>query len=153
MLRGEPLHLAICILSHLTPHPDIMWNSQNWIPEEVRKEANPHLVWDPKEIWTLLSCTAWEAWQRGDSGEDLYMLFMEDPEIQTKMESIAVAAMNAGDEVVAFSALYLTIYWARDRGAEKYQQMIEKCPEFRTLPLAAEMEQSLQEDGYVILFE
>jgi len=153
MLEGPPLQLAITILSHLTPHPDIMWNSHNWIPDEVQKKAIPHLAWDINEIWTLLAGTTWEDWQRGSVGEDLYMLFMQDPGIKDKMESVALAAMGAGHEEVAFAALYLRVYWAARNGAEVYHQMVVKCPEFRALPLAGEVEQTLQEFGYVTLFE
>jgi hypothetical protein len=152
-LAGEPLRLAIRVLSHLTPHPDILWHSRNWIPTDVKKDAKPHLVWETQEIYTFLSCVDLEAWHRGGLGEDLYVLFMEDPEIREKMESLAIAAMNKGDEDIAFAALHLTIYWARERGAEKYRHMLARCPDFQTLPLAEELERTLRESGSVILFE
>jgi len=152
ILTGKPLLLAISILSHVTPHPDIMWNKHNWIPKEVTKDVRPHLVWDTQEIWNFLSCVTWNDWQRGNRGEDLYMLLMEDPQIKMKMESVAVAAINVGDEEVAFSALYLTVYWAGNNGVEKYQQMLSKSKDFRKLPLTGELEQILRDCGYISLF-
>jgi len=153
VLVGEPLRVSISILSHLTAHPDILWSSRNWVPDDVQKEGIPHLVWDVQEIRTFLSYITWEDWQRGDVGEDLYMLFMQDPQIKTKMEAVALEAMNAGDEDIAFAALYLTIYWAGENGIDKYERMLARCPAFETLPLAAELEQALRECGHVILFE
>jgi hypothetical protein len=81
------------------------------------------------------------------------MLFMEDPQIKTKMETVAVEAMDAGDEEIAFAALYLIVYWARENGVGAYERMLAKRPAFQTLPLAAELDQVLQEQGFVILFE
>ena len=122
-LVDEPLRLAIRILSHLTPHGDILWHKDNWIPAEVTRDARPHLVWDTQEIYMFLSYVDVDAWQRGGLGEDLYMLFMEDPLIKDKMESVALTAINSGDEEIAFTALYLTVYWAGEGGAEKYHYM------------------------------
>ena len=152
-LADEPLRLAIRVLSHLTPHGDIMWHEGNWIPAEVKKDARPHLVWDTQEIYMFLSYAVYiNDWQRGCLGEDLYMLFMEDPRIKEKMESVALTAMNRCDEEIAFTALYLTVYWAGEGGAEKYHQMLAQHPGFQTLPLAGELEQMLREVGYVGLF-
>jgi len=152
-LVDEPLRLAIRVLSHLTPHGDILWHKGNWIPAEVTESARPHLVWDTQEIYKFLSYAVdTEEWQRGCLGEDLYMLFIEDPRIKEKMESVALTAMNRRDEEIAWTALYLTLYWAGNSGAEKYHDMLTQHPGFQTLPLAGELEQALQEYGYVTLF-
>lgn len=152
-LMDEPLRLAIRVLTHLTPHGDILWHKGNWIPAEVKKDAHPHLVWDTQEIYMFLSNVGMDTWHRGGLGEDLYMLFLEDPRIKEKMESVALTAMNRCDEEIAFTALYLTVYWAGEGGAEKYRHMLIQHPGFQRLPLAGELERTLRETGYVILFE
>jgi hypothetical protein len=152
-LVDKPLCLAIRVLSHLTPHGDILWHKGNWVPAEVTKEVRPHFIWDTQEIYKFLSYVDMAEWQRGGSGEDLYVLFIEDPDIKEKMESVALTAMNRVDEEIAWIALYLTVYWAGTSGAEKYHRMLSEHPGFQTLPLAGELEQMLRESGYVILFE
>ena len=81
------------------------------------------------------------------------MLFRQDPQIEVKMETVAVEAMSDGDEEVAFTALYLTVYWAGNKGSEKYLQMLSKSQGFQKLPLARELEQILHDCGYITLFE
>src|SRR5206468_474860 len=117
------------------------------------KEVVPHLWWSGDEIRRLLSEVDWEEWQRGDAGQDLYMLLMEDPQIKEKMERVALEAIQDRDDDIAWAAMYLTIYWAREQGAAKYEQFLRAAPAFRSLPLAGELELCLREQGYVILFE
>jgi hypothetical protein len=153
MLTDKALYLAIEILAHLTPHPDILWNETNWIPDDVKKSVRSHLVWEEQEIWRMLSFVTWEHWERGDYGESLYMLLLEDSEIKNKVENVAFAAIDAGDEEVAFIAFYLTIYWAGSNGSKKYQEMVLARQEFGGFYLLNEIEQTLQDFGQVWLFE
>jgi hypothetical protein len=152
MLNGEALRVAIGILAHTTPHPDILWSKSNWVPEEIGPIIAPYLRWRPEEVWRLLSEIAWEEWQRGDTGPDLYMLLTQDPDIRKKVEWVAVEAMREGDEAAAWAALYLAVYWAGDKGAEKYRELLEIEPELRGLDLIGDLEYSLGECGCVSLF-
>lgn len=144
---------AIRILSHTTPHPDIFWNSNNWIPEKVTEKVRSHLNWEIQEICYLLSAVTWENWQRGDYGEDLYMILREDSEIHQKMEEVAIFAIDHYIDDVAFTALYLSIYWAGEHGFEKYQKMLSLRSDFQRLSLVNDLYQILSEFGYIILFE
>jgi hypothetical protein len=48
LLRGlgkEGRRVAIHVLSHATPHPDIYWHEGNWIPETVKAALRPHFRW------------------------------------------------------------------------------------------------------------
>ncbi len=153
-LRGDNLLLAITILSHVTPHPDIFWHSNNWIREGVRQIVRPHLQWTEDEIIRLLNDIPWEHWQRGCEGQSLYMLLKEDPEIERKMERVALRAMDAGEEDAAMCALYLVIYWAGERGANKLAEMVRHTARFTSLNLYNEVVVCLHDSGgYVSLFE
>lgn len=152
-LTGESLRIALGILAHVTPHPDIFWHESNWVPETVCQVVSPHFRWGRDEVRRLLSEVGWEEWQRGDAGQDLYMLLRQDPAIEVTVERVAVEAMREGDEGAAWAALYLAVYWASDRGRERYDQLVRQEPEFRDLPLAGELEVALREQGYVVLFE
>lgn len=149
----DDLNLAIMILTHLTPHPDIMWSKSNWIPKEVCDAVCSHFRWSSDEIVRLLNTVGWESWQRGGMGEHLYMILREDPEIEEKMISAAVTAVDAGYEVAAFAAFYLSIYWAGKKSLEMYNRLISLRPEFELLPLVSEIVSELTTHGYVILFE
>ena len=153
MLGDEPLRVALTILSHATPHPDILWRPSNWVPKEICSAIRPHSRWSLEEIKRLLTEIDWEEWQRGDVGQCLYMLFREDPDIEAKMGPVAVAAIREGNEEAAWVALYLSVYWAAKRGARKYEELIAEAPALRNLPLAVEVEYALGEFGYVTLFE
>lgn len=153
-LRDDSLLLAITVLSHVTPHPDIFWHANNWIPEEARQRIRPHLQWTEDEILRLLDDVPWERWQRGSQGQDLYMLLKEDRDIECKMERVAVRALHAGTMDAAFAALYLVIYWAGAAGAEKLAQMVQRDHRFKMLSLHNELVSCLHDSGgYVCLFE
>jgi hypothetical protein len=152
MLGGEALRYAVGILAHLTPHPDIRWTKSNWVPEELGKVVAPHLRWRPEEIRQLLSEIGWDEWERGNSGQDLYLILRQDPEVGEKVEQVAVEAMREGDETAAWAALYLAVYWAGEQGPEKYEQLLRIEPELRTLDLIGDLEYALGECGYVTLF-
>jgi hypothetical protein len=103
-LHRRSTRLAIRILAHLTPHPDILWGPDNWIGAEIKKTLQPLLVWADFEVFQLLDCVDDEEWDRGDLGEDVYMLFHEDPDIKPKIERVALREMRNGNERVAYSA-------------------------------------------------
>lgn len=153
MFRGTAMHHAIHILSHITPHPDIMWHKGNWISEEICKEVSAHFRWTVEEILMLMSAVRWEEWQRGCFGESLYMLLHEDPGIKPKMEEAAVLALDTCEEDVAFGALYLSVYWARNTGWDKYCEMVNRDSRFSELMLASELRMCFQASPCVVLFE
>jgi hypothetical protein len=153
MLKGEPLRMALTILAHATPHPDIFWRKSNWVPEEIRTVVCTHFQWTPDEIKRLLSDVGWEEWQRGDVGQSLYMLLREDSDIECKIDQVALTAIREGNECAAWTALYLAVYWAGEHGVGKYKQLIDVAPEFRAIELAGEIEYALSEVGWVSLFE
>jgi hypothetical protein len=153
MFRGTAMHHVIHILSHITPHPDIMWHKGNWISSEICREVSQHFRWTIDEVLLLFSAVPWEEWQRGGIGESLYMLFHEDPDIKPKMEQAAYIALDSCNEEVAFGALYLTLYWARDKGWEKYCEMLNRDSRFGELILASELMACFESAPFLTLFE
>lgn len=143
---------AIRILSHVTPHPDIFWGPENWIPTDVKEKVLSHFKWDIQEIINLLSAITWEDWDRGNYGEDLYLILYADPGIRFKMKQVAIESLDQGNEDAAFAALYLYIYWSGQNGMRQFKEIIAECPGLIGLPLSGEIEQQLQEFGYIALF-
>lgn len=152
LLTGDSLNTAIRILSHLTPHPDIFWHSENWISQDIKQQVQPHLQWTIEEITWLLSEFTWDHWNRGDYGEDLYMLFIQDSSIRAKMQRVALEALETNLDQVALSAMILTIFWAGENGSAKYNEMVESNLRFRQLDLVSQLESTLNEFGYIVIF-
>lgn len=152
MLSGEPLKCAIVILSHATPHPDIVWRASNWIPSSVSHDIRAHFRWTVDEVVRALAAVEWEEWQRGDVGQCLYMLLCEDPDIEAKIEDVITVSLANGDEHVAWTAVYLSVYWAGENARAKYKEITSAMPMIRGLPLAAELEDILGENTWVSLF-
>lgn len=152
LLTRRSFRLAIRILAHLTPHPDIFWGPNNWIGTDVKNAVKPVLVWEDSEVVRLLECVEEDEWDRGNLGEDVYMLLYEDPRIKEKIELIACDAASADNQRVAFAAFNLAIYWAGDNALEKYLALTEGCPALRSLPLDKEREQTLREFGHISIF-
>lgn len=156
LLSDGPLKAAIYALSHVTPHPDILWSKSNWVPEDICTKVRRHLRWSRDEIIRFFGEVSWGEWQRGDVGEDLYMLLDCDPKVHVTMQQVlfdALRALNPPNQDVAFTALYLTLYWAQENGMNVYDRIVADLPEVRELPLASELEVTLEEQGCVILFE
>ena len=153
MLRDGQLRLAIRILAHTTPHPDILWHKGNWIPESVCDAVIAHFRWSESEIEWLLSSIPQQELQRGCPGQDLYSLLCKDPGIEKKMGEVANRALLVGNEDVAYYAMYLTIYWAREEGLAKYQELLAVNPGFRRLDCSEDVESVLKRNGRVTLFE
>lgn len=78
-LKPAAVRIAIFLLSHATPHPDIFWTKKNWIPEEIKKQVRPTFRWAPEEIAYMISVLDVEEWGRGTLGQSLDMLLYEDP--------------------------------------------------------------------------
>lgn len=81
------------------------------------------------------------------------MLLHEDPAIRGKIEQVASAALHNGDEETAIGALYLAIYWAGERGREKFLELVSREPGFQSLSLSGELRRILAEFRFVTLFE
>lgn len=151
-LAPQPRRLAIHVLSHVTPHPDIFWHAGNWITEDVKKVVRQHLRWSPDEIRSLLGVVTSEEFERGGLGESLYMLFYEDPNIVKTMRVAAIDALAAKEDDVALAALYLFLYWEGEQAPDVLGKFLNEFPEAKKLPLVPELQMTLREHGFISMF-
>lgn len=49
-LGDQAQRAEINVLSHATPHPDILWNERNWLSNDVKSVLCPHFRWTPDEV-------------------------------------------------------------------------------------------------------
>lgn len=152
-LKYKPYRLALAILSHLTPHTDILWHGGNWIPSEVREEARSCFVWSIEEIARMLMLVPLEEWERGGLGQCVYFLFLEDEEIEFKLRQAAKLLINMGQADAAFEATYLVIALAGEDGANVLERLIQETPVLGDHPLMAELARNLKAVGFLTLFD
>jgi len=153
LFSEEPFEVAVSVLAHVTSHPDIFWHSGNWIPESVCQKVVEHFRWEVAEIERMMVEIPWERWHRGGAGQDVYSILCVDPNIEEKMEAVTKSALANGEEEVAFSAIYLRVYWAGRQGRNVLSRLLAETPDLQHLSLMNELVQILQEYNYVILFE
>ena len=153
MLTGDSLRMALDLLVRVIEHGDMFLNPETRVPFEVTKDVRKHMQWSMSELRHFLTVVEWSEWQRGDTGQSLYVLMAQDPDIVEKIERLAVDAIRDGDEDVAWPCFYLSIYWAGDDGAAKYKELASIAPELEGLELSGEVRIILSECDCVSLFE
>src|SRR5690606_34598015 len=143
---------AIHALSHATPHPDIVWYKDNWIPPSVKKALGPHFRWTTDEVASILEAAPLAEFHRGQLGESAYMLLHEDPGVRETVEAAAVAALRQSRYELAETALYLMLYWLGGNAPDALHKFLREYPEAANLPLMPEIRATLGEHGYLTLF-
>lgn len=152
-LRGLPRLHAIHVLSHVTPHPDIFWTKENWVPEESCRRVREYLRWSPTEILELMEAVDCEGWHRGGIGQSLFMLLVEDPGIGPKLRRAAIDAVRRGSEDAAWMALYVYLYLRGDGASQAFEAVLAEEPALRHLDMVPELRRQLQEYAQIYLFE
>jgi hypothetical protein len=151
-LSPRALHNAIVVLSHATPHPDILWHPGNWIPPHVEEQIRGHFRWLAEEVVEFLKLCPLATFERGGLGQCLYMLLIEDPGIKATMRKACVLALEAGHGETAFTALYLWLYWERKNAKPAYASFTAEHPQIREVENAEDFEEVLLEAGELDLW-
>ena len=145
----DALWPAIQILSLATPHPDIYWVADNWLPDEIRHEVKASFTWSIEEAKAFLAAPAGEMWARGDLGQGVYMLLDADPNCDQLLERVAATTT---DDDVLWQAAFLRVVRAEEDGLAVLEQLASQTPRLREAHLFAELELTLREHGSVSLF-
>lgn len=110
-LRGPSVRRAIIALSHATPHPDIFWTNNNWIPEAIKVRARASFRWSPREVAHMLDVVGDDDWGRGTVAESLDMLIREDPDCASVLDStLGMLLVNNLHHAASGAALLLLAY-------------------------------------------
>jgi len=167
-------HMAISLLAHATPHPNILWHSGNYIPEPVADEIRKSFRWAPNDIAMLLSrlCLP-EArmWSYGSIGHTLYMLLREDKSLRWSIDQLLTEAFREQDltwlscwvkgppfgpewvrtdrETVILPSLTLALELASD-SKERLDELTERLPSIRKLEWFTEISECVSEGWFEI---
>lgn len=150
--KMENLRLSIWLLSHATPHPDVLWTRENVVDTNVETALRPHLKWSDAEAERMLRAVPWEEWHRGGLGESLFMLLREDPKRIRLMKSVLDSSLKCGEDEVAFSAFYLALYWSKEDAKRQFKELTETHPRLLHIDLVKEVEVMLRHAKEVPLF-
>ena len=153
MLPADSLRMALNLLGDVVEHSDTIFTPVNRVSREVAAEVRTHMRWSLSELTHFFTVVEWTEWQRGDTGQSLYVVMRQDPDIEAKLERLAVEAIRGDDDDVAWPCFYLSIYWAGDDGPEKYDELVSIAPELERLEFSCEVRMNLKESGCVSLFE
>jgi hypothetical protein len=151
-LSPRAMHAAIVVLSHATPHPDILWHPRNWIPPHVEEQIKRHYRWSAEEVVDFLKLCPLATFDRGAPGQCLYMLLIEDPDIKNTMRRACILAVEAGHFEAAFTALYLWLYWERKNAKAAYSAFVAEHPRIREVENVEDFERALLEAGELHLW-
>jgi hypothetical protein len=147
-LEPSVLQTGISALAHLTPHPDIFWSDKNWFPQLVTDQVRSHFRWSEDEVSKLLAIVPAEEWQRGQLGQSIYMLLLEDPEIDKKLEAVAKSSIHENFDI-ALLAIYLLLDRAGEEGLVCLEQLAKQMPTLNNNSLIREIRHTLCEYGSV----
>ena len=140
-LSPRPLQTAIIVLSHATPHPDILCHPGYWIPSHVEEQIKRHYRWSVEEVVELLKALSpGRTFERGAQGQCLYMLLIEDSKIKDTMCRACVLAMEARHDEAALTALYLWLYWERKSAKAAYASFAAEYSEIREVEKVEDFE-------------
>ncbi len=145
----DALWPAIQILSLVTPHPDIYWVKDNWLPDEIRYEVKASFSWSLEEAEALLAAPAGDMWGRGDLGQGVYMLLDADPDCDQLLERVV---MTTSDDDVRWQAASLRVGRADEHGLAVLQDLVNRAPRLSGAHVFAQLEQTLRDHGSVSLF-
>ena len=151
-LSAEAQAFGVWQLSRAVPHPDMLHTSNTMVSKEARALLGTSLQWTAEEVIDLLRLVDDDGFDRGSLGQSIFYLLVEDPELPKTLESVALKAIQDGDEHVASWALVLTIYLAGEDGQARLDSILEVTPALRQTWAAPQLRDALADFGHVTLF-
>jgi hypothetical protein len=167
-------YMAISLLAHATPHPNIFWHPGNYIPEAVADLIRKSFRWTPSDIAMLLARLCLPEvgmWSYGSIGHTLYMLLREDESLRWSIDHLLTEAFREQDltwrscwvkgppfgpewvrtdrEIVILPSLTLALELAPDP-KERLDELTERLPSIRKLEWFTEISESVAEGWFEI---
>lgn len=140
---------AAVALSFCTPHPDVFWTRDNWLPPAIQKAVCDSMQWSVHEAWQLLALIGSEGgFTRGSFGQCVYMLLVQAPDCVGLMRQTAMAAASEDPDVTLWAVLLL-LHLSGRRGPEEWSALLAARPEIANMPLAGEYDEALRVEGYI----
>jgi hypothetical protein len=142
---------AIWLLSHLTPHPDIFWTPENWIPESIKSKVRPSFRWSAQEIAHMFRSVGNEELGRGTLGQALHMLLAEDPNFTSSTRGAVDELMRQSELDCAVRAL-ITAVTSAQNPRDELEQVLRSHPQLLESEWMCDIRATLREFGYFSLY-
>ena len=140
---------AVVALSFCTPHPDVFWTRENWLPPAIQRAVCDSMGWSVQEAWRLLGFIGPEGgFARGSFGQCVYMLLVQHPHCVDLMRQTAMTVASEDPDVTLWAVLLL-LHLSGRRGPEEWSELLAARPEIANMPLAAEYAEALRVYGYI----
>lgn len=155
-MKGLSLWDGITALAHATPHPDIGWNSRNWISEPVKREIAASMRWSPSELVSLVNEVEQFddeilGWERGGVGQSLRSIRCMDPEILSVLRLATGLAANEG-KLDAAARLLICYQWMADEPLTDVLALLNEVPQLRSHSWIPILIGELREHGRVAVY-
>lgn len=142
---------GITALAHATPHPDIGWNPQNWIPKPVKQEIAASMRWSPSELVSLVHGVEQLddevlGWERGGIGQSLWSLMAMDPELRRTLRLATKYAVDEG-KLDAAARLLICYQWMADEPLADALALLREVPPLNTHHWVGILLEELREHG------
>jgi len=148
-LDDRASRIAAVALALCTPHPDVLWTQDNWLPPAIQQAVCDSMQWSVQDAWRLLALIGPEGgFVRGSFGQSIYMLLVQHPDCVDLMRQTAMAAASE-DPHVTLWAVQLLLHLSGPRGPKEWSALLAARPEIADMPLAAEYAGALRTDGYI----
>lgn len=149
LIQESALPPIIHILASLTCHPDRGWSSSNWIDDSIRRAVRETFRWTPPEAIRMTRAAEWE-WERGSIGQDVSLLFANDPDIREVLEQ-AVEMTYASNFEESWMLFCLYLHFFDERAAEVMAEKLATYPEFRGHPAFRDVVEHIEANGYLAI--
>lgn len=146
--RVEGLHALACC----TPHPDILWTKDNWLPKPIKDRVCASMRWTDGELICLMRLVDDETGlARGSIGQSIAMLILQDPDASTKLGELAVLLAEVDSDTAAWT-VFLACGLSRFP-VEQWASLVARAPALRATPTGDWIDERLQADGGYALFD
>ncbi len=155
--------LAVVALAMTTPHPDVFWTKQNWIPEQVSTTVRKRCRWTAIDIAALLDEVDETGIDRGSIGQTVFHVLALDQDLQPKLFKAALD--RALPDSNRFWAVAILLYLAgegapgvlddlfeSDRTSGNEEGLFSVSHRLEEVEHFEHLIQSIAEFGYVSLF-
>ncbi|MDQ2845848.1 MAG: DUF4365 domain-containing protein [Actinomycetota bacterium] len=115
--------LAVITLAMTTPHPDVLWTKQNWIPAHVSSTVRKRCRWTASDIAALLCEIDENGVERGSIGQTVFYVLALDQDLQTKLFRTALDRVLP--DSVRFWAAAIRLYLAGESAPEVLDKLFE----------------------------
>lgn len=156
--QGQSFLNGMWILNHLVSNPDMTYPRGGWIPEDVRREVEPHLTWTAEEIARMYTAHSRtdpdrDGWRRGGTGQLLWHLVNPLGATYEPPYSVAFDLAVEGADFDAAFFLLIGVQAKADDARQAVRQSLARHPSLRAMADFRMLEAHVNEFGWADVYD